>query len=155
MHQRLCPETSLLVIIDVQERLLPRNSSTTAGHFQCPAIARSVINPRRSYRCCRAISQGLGGTVKKLLPFIPADTAADTRRREMVAPLEVSKFATAESSENQTLQAIQKDIAAIAQMAVNAAKWFAYKCPNVWSTSIPDPDFVKVIVALPRNPCDR
>lgn len=75
MYQRLCSETSLLVIIDVQERLLP-------AIFQQQQV---IFNVRRLLEAASAIGvpvvvteqypQGLGETVRELLPFIPADAA--------------------------------------------------------------------------------
>jgi len=75
MYQRLCLETSLLIVIDVQERLLP-------AIFQQQQI---IFNARRLLEAASALGvpivvteqypQGLGGTVKELLPFVPAETA--------------------------------------------------------------------------------
>ena len=56
----------------------------------------------------------------------PCDDHAEIRER------------TTEPSVNQTLQAMQKDIATIAQMVTNAAQRFAVKCPTPFS-KIPDP----------------
>jgi nicotinamidase-related amidase len=75
MNQRLSPENSLLVIVDVQERLLPA--------VQNPP--RVVFNTRRLLEGARLLSvpvivseqypQGLGNTVKELVPYIPEGTA--------------------------------------------------------------------------------
>ena len=80
MYQRLSPETSLLVIVDVQERLMP-------AILQQQQI---IFNARRLLEAASAIGvpvvvteqypQGLGGTVKELLPFIPADTAVLSKK---------------------------------------------------------------------------
>jgi nicotinamidase-related amidase len=75
MHQRLSPENSLLVVIDVQERLLP---AVLYGQ-------QIIFNVRRLLEAARAIGvpvivseqypQGLGSTVQELVPYIPAGTA--------------------------------------------------------------------------------
>ena len=75
MYQRLSPENSLLVIVDVQERLLP-------AVLHQPQI---VFNVRRLLEAAQAIGvpvvvteqypQGLGSTVQELVPYIPAGTA--------------------------------------------------------------------------------
>ena len=75
MNQRLCPETSLLVIIDIQERLL-------LAVIQQQQI---IFNVRRLLEAASVLGvpvvvteqypQGLGSTVKELLPFIPSTTA--------------------------------------------------------------------------------
>ncbi|MDR0327971.1 MAG: hydrolase [Planctomycetaceae bacterium] len=75
MHQRLSPESSLLVIIDVQERLLPAVQNQQ----------QVVFNIRRLLEGARILSvpvivseqypQGLGNTVKELAPYIPEGTA--------------------------------------------------------------------------------
>jgi nicotinamidase-related amidase len=74
MYQRLTPENSLLVIVDVQERLLP-------AILQQRQI---VFNVRRLLEATRAIGvpvliteqypQGLGSTVQELSPYIPEGT---------------------------------------------------------------------------------
>jgi len=75
MYQRLSPENSLLVIIDVQERLLP-----VVQHPQ-----QIVFNVRRLLEGARLFGvpvvvseqypQGLGSTVKELIQYIPEGTA--------------------------------------------------------------------------------
>jgi len=75
MYQRLTPENSLLVIIDVQERLLP------AVLYQ----QQIIFNVRRLLEAAQAIGvpvvvteqypQGLGSTTQELAPYIPAGTA--------------------------------------------------------------------------------
>ena len=75
MYQRLTPENSLLVIVDVQERLLP-----AVLHGQ-----QIVFNARRLLEAAQTIGvpvvvteqypQGLGNTVQELVPHIPAGTA--------------------------------------------------------------------------------
>jgi len=74
MNQRLSPENSLLVIVDVQERLLP---AILHGR-------QIVFNVRRLLEAAGAISvpvivteqypQGLGNTVQELSPYIPEGT---------------------------------------------------------------------------------
>jgi len=75
VYQRLIPENSLLVIVDIQERLLQ-------AVLQPQQI---VFNARRLLEAAQAISvpvvvteqypQGLGNTVQELVPHIPAGTA--------------------------------------------------------------------------------
>jgi len=75
MYQRLSPENSLLVIVDVQERLLP-------AVLQQQQI---IFNVRRLLEAAQTIDvpvvvteqypQGLGNTVQELVPYIPAGTA--------------------------------------------------------------------------------
>jgi len=75
MYQRLSPENSLLVIVDVQERLLP---AVLQGQ-------QIIFNVRRLLEAAQAIGvpvvvteqypQGLGSTVQELVPYIPAGTA--------------------------------------------------------------------------------
>ena len=75
MYQRLSSENSLLVIVDVQERLLP---AILDGR-------QIVFNVRRLLKAAEAIGvpvivteqypQGLGNTVQELLPYIPEGTA--------------------------------------------------------------------------------
>ena len=74
MYQRLSPESSLLVIVDVQERLLP---AILNGR-------QVVFNVRRLLEAAQAIGvpvvvteqypQGLGHTVQELAPYIPEGT---------------------------------------------------------------------------------
>jgi len=75
MYQRLSPENCLLVVIDVQERLLPaiqdqqqivfntRRLLEGAGVLDVPVIVSEQY------------PQGLGNTVKELIPYIPEGTA--------------------------------------------------------------------------------
>jgi len=73
MYQRLSPESSLLVIVDVQERLMP-----AVLHER-----QIVFNVRRLLEAAQAIDvpvvvteqypQGLGNTVQELASFIPKD----------------------------------------------------------------------------------
>ena len=74
MYQQLSPENSLLVIVDVQERLLP---AIQDGQ-------KIIFNSRRLLEAAKAVEvpivvteqypQGLGGTVPELIPFIPEGT---------------------------------------------------------------------------------
>ena len=80
MHQRLSPENSLLVVIDVQDRLLPAIQNQQ----------QIVFNVRRLLEAARVFSvpvvvseqypQGLGGTVKELTPYIPEGTAVLSKK---------------------------------------------------------------------------
>ena len=80
MYQRLTPENSLLVIVDVQERL-------------APAILRQqeiIFNIRRLLEAAEALGvsvlvteqypQGLGNTVQKLSPHIPKGTVVLSKK---------------------------------------------------------------------------
>ena len=82
MYQRLSPETSLLVIVDIQERLMPailQDGPPRAGEH-------IIFNARRLLQAAKAIDvpivvteqypQGLGTTVPQLLPYIPEGTPA-------------------------------------------------------------------------------
>jgi nicotinamidase-related amidase len=74
MHQRLFPETSLLVIIDVQERLL----SAVQNPQQIIFNVRRLLEGARLINVPVVISeqypQGLGRTVKELIPYMPDGT---------------------------------------------------------------------------------
>ena len=74
MYQRLCPETSLLVIIDVQERLLPAILQQQQIIFNVRRLLEAASVLGVPVVVSEQYPQGLGGTVKELLPFIPADT---------------------------------------------------------------------------------
>ena len=74
MYQRLSPENCLLVVVDIQERLLPA----------IPSGRQIVFNARRLLEAAGAIGvpvvvteqypQGLGSTVPELSPYIPEGT---------------------------------------------------------------------------------
>jgi len=75
MHQRLCPETSLLVIIDIQERLLPAILQQQQVLFNARRLLEAASVLGVPVVVTEQYPQGLGKTVKELLPLIPAGTA--------------------------------------------------------------------------------
>ena len=74
MHPRLTPENSLLVVIDVQERLLP----TIQNRLQVVFNIRRLLKGSRLLGIPAVVSeqypQGLGCTVKMLAPYFPEGT---------------------------------------------------------------------------------
>jgi len=74
MYQRLTPENSIFVVIDVQERLLPAIQNQQQVVFN----VRRLLEGARVFDVPVVVSeqypQGLGGTVKELTPYIPIDT---------------------------------------------------------------------------------
>jgi len=74
MHQRLTPENSLLVVIDVQERLLPSIQNQQQILFN----VRRLLEGARIFGVPVVVSeqypQGLGSTVKELAPYIPVES---------------------------------------------------------------------------------
>jgi len=75
MYQRLCPETSLLVIVDVQERLMPAILQQQQVIFNTRRMLEGATGIGVPVVVTEQYPQGLGGSVKELLPHIPADTA--------------------------------------------------------------------------------
>ena len=80
MHQRLSPESSLLVVIDIQERLLPAIQNQQQILFN----ARRLLEGSRLLSVPVVVSeqypQGLGSTVKELTPYIPAGTTVLSKK---------------------------------------------------------------------------
>jgi nicotinamidase-related amidase len=80
MYQRLCPETSLLVIVDVQERLMPTILQQQQVIFNVRRLLEAATALGVPVVVTEQYPQGLGGTVTELLPFIPADTAVLSKK---------------------------------------------------------------------------
>jgi nicotinamidase-related amidase len=80
MQQRLSPENSLLVVIDVQERLLPAIRDRQHILFN----ARRLLEGARLLDVPVVVTeqypQGLGSTVKELTPYIPTGTAVLSKK---------------------------------------------------------------------------
>jgi len=80
MYQRLYPETSLLVIVDVQERLMPAILQQQQVIFNVRRLLEAATALGVPVVVTEQYPQGLGGTVKELLPFIPADAAVLSKK---------------------------------------------------------------------------
>jgi nicotinamidase-related amidase len=80
MHQRLSPENSVLVVIDVQERLLPAIQNQQQIVFN----VRRLLEGAQVFDVPVVVSeqypQGLGDTVKELTPYIPKETAVLSKK---------------------------------------------------------------------------
>jgi len=80
MYQPLTPENSLLMIIDVQERLLP----VVQNHQQIVFNVRRLLEGARLFGVPVVISeqypQGLGSTVKELAPYISEGAAVLSKK---------------------------------------------------------------------------
>ena len=80
MHQRLSPESSLLVVIDVQERLLPAIQNRQQILFN----VRRLLEGTRLLGIPVVVSeqypQGLGNTVKELTPYVPEGTVVLSKK---------------------------------------------------------------------------
>ena len=80
MYQRLTPENSLLVIIDIQERLLP----VIQNQQQIVFNARRLTEAAQVFGVPVVISeqypQGLGCTVKELTPYVPKGSAVLSKK---------------------------------------------------------------------------
>jgi len=80
MYQRLSPEKSLLVVIDVQERLLPAIQNSRQIIFNVRRLLEGAQVLGVPVLVSEQYPQGLGSTVKELTPYIPAGTAALSKK---------------------------------------------------------------------------
>jgi nicotinamidase-related amidase len=80
MQQRLSPENSLLVVIDVQERLLPAVQNQQQILFNVRRLLEGARLLNVPVIVSEQYPQGLGSTVKELTSFIPAGTAVLSKK---------------------------------------------------------------------------
>ena len=71
MYQRLTPETSLLVIVDIQERLMPAILDSRQVTFNARRLLEAAGAIGVPVVVTEQYPQGLGNTVQELIPHIP------------------------------------------------------------------------------------
>ena len=80
MHQRLSSENSLLVVIDVQERLLPAIQNQQQILFNVRRLLEGTRLLGVPVIVSEQYPQGLGSTVKELIPHILEGTAVLSKK---------------------------------------------------------------------------